>query len=143
MKKFAASVAVVAMTGAGLVSVASPASAACDPSYNRCEDTKTQVEDVRKKTNDKGVVRVKIRVDVAPRRGAEGQGDAPRGTFLFACSGPDGAIKNYSAKSKKNGKPRRVNFRFPVEGQWTCSVTFRPNRPKLDGSSSSSFTVTV
>ena len=143
MKKFAAGIAVTAMTAMGLVSVASPASAACDPSYNRCENTKTQVEDVRKKKNGKGVTRVKVKVDVAPKKGAEGKGDAPRGTFLFACSGPDGAVKNYSAKSKKNGKPRKVNFRFPAEGEWTCSVTFRPNRPKLDGSSSSSFTVTV
>ncbi|WP_292602055.1 hypothetical protein [Nocardioides sp. REDSEA-S30_B4] len=143
MKKFAAGIAVAAMSAMGLVSVASPASAACDPSYNRCDDTKTQVEDVRKKTNGKGVTRVKVKVDVAPKKGAEGKGDAPRGTFLFSCTGPGDAVKNYGRKSKKNGKPRKVNFRFPVEGEWTCVVTFVPNRPKLDGSSSSSFTVTV
>jgi hypothetical protein len=130
MKKLITAFAVAAMTTVGLVGVAPQANAACDASYNKCEDTKPKVQEPKVKKNG----RVKIKLDVK-NKGAKPT-SVPKGTANFVCAGPQGATKSFS--EDVNGSISTTK-KFEPAGAWTCSVAFEPKNPKKFGPSSTSF----
>lgn len=130
MKKLITTFAVAAMTTVGLVGVAPQANAACDDSYNKCEDTKPKVDEPKVKKNG----RVKIQLDIKNKDAKPTS--VPKGTASFTCAGPDGASKSFS--ETVNGSISTTK-KFDPAGAWTCSVAFEPKNPEKFGPSSTSF----